>query len=96
MNMTFPAPYCGFTFLMNDYSLGVAIPAQEEHYNYKAHIQTQHLPINQGPANNYKVCYHLTHNQSLRVLQWRGPGQARGAIALSLTFCFFCVKAKEE
>jgi hypothetical protein len=55
-----------------------------------------YLPINQGSADNYKERAELTHNQSIGVLQWRWPGQARGAIALSLTFCFFCVKAKEE
>jgi hypothetical protein len=28
--------------------------------------------------------------------RWRRPGQTRGAIGLSLIFCFFCIKAKEE
>jgi hypothetical protein len=28
--------------------------------------------------------------------RWRRPGQTRGAIGLSLIFCFLCIKAKEE
>jgi hypothetical protein len=34
--MIFSAPYCGFTSLMNGYSLSAAIPAQEEHNHFKA------------------------------------------------------------
>ena len=28
--------------------------------------------------------------------RWRWLGQTRGAIGLSLIFCFFCIKAKEK
>jgi hypothetical protein len=59
-------------------------------------MHTKNLAIKEGTANNYKACTHLTHNQSLGVLQWRWPDKQPEAFVLSLTFCFFCVKAKEE